>query len=520
MIYPDFPFSEQFTVSDHPGSGYQAKITVYCYPGMCYDFRDIRFHDSQNNIIPYWIESQTDGSTATVWLKLTASKIVIFRWGNGSAVSESNGHDVFDTFSDGSDLTDFDSVESGNSGARIDLVNGNIELEGADGIVSSSAIVSKSTYTNGFEIVIREKHSGTYYNNTGFGSGSVQGTAPGDLYHTVLGDGYSTRNGLNGAGDLVINPDGGTYTSLSENGTAIFSANTYRITQMRYTSDGLIEFIHNGSTVYSVTDTNYLSTNKKIIASQGEYTVSTRGGILYIDYIYVRKYTATEPTFTPLSSQYYLPISAELFSSTAEPQTYIYPIISYNEENEMFQIVGTEKAHPVQMRSLSTGALLTETPTGATITVYVNGTISAETVTVSGFNSTMLRHLITVPATLAATAYDSVEINISYTDGDDVDYEGFAMVNIIPALSYFAASSEITALNDLSSADIVTAVGTALSTSDALRILDIIMSGTFTITTGVGGAFTCTYTSRTDLSTIEFTVDADGQRTGTTVTLV
>lgn len=207
-------------------------------------------------------------------------------------------------------------------------------------------------------------------------------------------------------------------------------------------------------------------------------------------------------------------------TDTPTPTDYIYPIISYNEENEMFQVVGTEKAHPVQLRSLSNGALLTETPTGATITVYVNGTISAETVTVSGFNSTMLRHLITVPATLAATAYDSVEINISYTDGDDVDYEGFAMVNIIPALSYFAASSEITALNDLSSADIVTAVGTALSTSDALRILDIIMSGTFTITTGEAGAFTCLYTSRTDLSTIEFTVDGSGQRTGTTVTLV
>lgn len=109
---------------------------------------------------------------------------------------------------------------------------------------------------------------------------------------------------------------------------------------------------------------------------------------------------------------------------------YIYPIIEYNEDTEMFQIVDTLKAHPVQVRSLSTGELVTSLTGTPTFTVYVNGTLSAETVTISAFNVTMLRYLVTVPASLAVSAYDSVEINVS----DEGDGEGFLMVNIVPAV--------------------------------------------------------------------------------------
>jgi hypothetical protein len=106
-----------------------------------------------------------------------------------------------------------------------------------------------------------------------------------------------------------------------------------------------------------------------------------------------------------------------------------YPIIQYNEDNEMFQIAGTSKAHPVQIRSLTSGDLLPpEQQTNPVFTVYVNGTLSEETVTMSAFNATMLRNLITVPDTLAVNAYDSVEINVSC----DNDGSGFMMVNIVP----------------------------------------------------------------------------------------
>ena len=50
---------------------YQMKIIVPYYTGMQSDFGDVRFmNGSENTQLPYWIESQNDGSNATVWVKV------------------------------------------------------------------------------------------------------------------------------------------------------------------------------------------------------------------------------------------------------------------------------------------------------------------------------------------------------------------------------------------------------------------------------------------------------------------
>lgn len=110
-------------------------------------------------------------------------------------------------------------------------------------------------------------------------------------------------------------------------------------------------------------------------------------------------------------------------------ESYIYPIIEYNEDNEMFQIVGTSKSHPVQIRSLTTGDLVTSVAGSITCTYSLNCGTPTEFIPnpTPVYNNTMLRWIIAVPSTLAATAYDSVEINLSCTEG-----EGFAMINVVP----------------------------------------------------------------------------------------
>lgn len=84
-------------------SNFQTKIVVAYDTDMQNDFDDIRFYDGTNEL-PYWIESKTDGSTATIWFKThattsTSSNIDIY-YGNSLATTSSNGSTLFSYFDD------------------------------------------------------------------------------------------------------------------------------------------------------------------------------------------------------------------------------------------------------------------------------------------------------------------------------------------------------------------------------------------------------------------------------------
>ncbi|HEY3307263.1 MAG TPA: DUF2341 domain-containing protein [Desulfuromonadaceae bacterium] len=80
---------------------FQMRYTVTWDSDMKADFSDIRFHDATANIeLPYWIESMTNSSTATVWIKTGMSSTIQMYFGNSTAVSVSNPYRVFDFFDD------------------------------------------------------------------------------------------------------------------------------------------------------------------------------------------------------------------------------------------------------------------------------------------------------------------------------------------------------------------------------------------------------------------------------------
>jgi hypothetical protein len=111
-FYTNWLYKILITVVNPPTStGYQVKAVVPWMPGMRDDFADLRFSDNYRTL-PYWIESKTDRSTATVWIKLTeineAAKGFYCYYGNGGAVSESSGTNTFSFFDD------FDSFDSNN----------------------------------------------------------------------------------------------------------------------------------------------------------------------------------------------------------------------------------------------------------------------------------------------------------------------------------------------------------------------------------------------------------------------
>lgn len=87
--------------------GLQTKLTIAYDSDMKANFDDIRFYDEINKQeIPYYLESKTDSSTATVWIKTGANNVIYLYYGNNSALSASNGAAAFELFDD------FDSLAS------------------------------------------------------------------------------------------------------------------------------------------------------------------------------------------------------------------------------------------------------------------------------------------------------------------------------------------------------------------------------------------------------------------------
>ncbi|MFA5086209.1 MAG: DUF2341 domain-containing protein [Candidatus Paceibacterota bacterium] len=102
------------TLTDH-----QVKLTVPYDSDMQADFDDLRFTSSDGSTsLNYWLESKTDSSTATVWVKVpslsSGSNTIYMYYGNASATSGSNGTNTFRYYSDFSDTSNWD-LKSGAS---------------------------------------------------------------------------------------------------------------------------------------------------------------------------------------------------------------------------------------------------------------------------------------------------------------------------------------------------------------------------------------------------------------------
>jgi hypothetical protein len=105
---------------------YQVPITIAYDSDMQADFDDLRFTSSDGStLLPYWIESKTDSTTAKVWVKVStisasATTTIYMYYGNSSAVSASDGTSTFAFFDDfnGSSLDTTKWTDTTSSGIR------------------------------------------------------------------------------------------------------------------------------------------------------------------------------------------------------------------------------------------------------------------------------------------------------------------------------------------------------------------------------------------------------------------
>lgn len=263
---------------------FQVKKTIAWVPHMKSDFADLRFTTSGGTVIQYWIESKTDGVTADVWMKIPAisavySTRVLMYYGNPNTVSASS---ITNTMIFGDDFSGDLSLWSGDTGS---FSTSNDELNNTPtstlktifsnaGSLSNTIIESRIKTTDGstdltFGIAYRIDASNRARLARRHASGNERRWGDASTYFSTIPPQWTS--GVYGTDRVIV-------------GTTVANS-THSFDDTTITGVGDL-----GSDI--------VGTNIEIV-SRGPGTPGTQ----YIDYIFVRKYTETEPTWAADSGE-------------------------------------------------------------------------------------------------------------------------------------------------------------------------------------------------------------------------
>ena len=102
----DWSQRKPITITENSGStltNYQVELTVTYDSDMKNNFDDLRFTNASGTELDYWIESRTDGDSATVWVEVdslaaSSDTTIYMYYGNSEASSASVGSSTFQYF--------------------------------------------------------------------------------------------------------------------------------------------------------------------------------------------------------------------------------------------------------------------------------------------------------------------------------------------------------------------------------------------------------------------------------------
>lgn len=273
----DWSSNDTYIVIDHPGAGYQACFDLSYKAGMNADFSDLRIFDGTGCAVPYWIESKTDGITAKVWVKLTSDSSLLLYYANSSATSVSSGASVFETFDE---FTTWNSAIWGTEPSQITLTDGVLHWDST--VDDVSTFQSAVSYPQGYVAAYR---FATPTPPTGYADVAVgwcEGTnvfLSARIYRSASDAALQT----NGGGGI----NNGSFTPSPTLDT------NYHILEVARISDNEVRGYWDGSEA--------ISTSSIRTGSLGLYLGSFKAASFVLDWVYVRKYTETEPTIEPAS---------------------------------------------------------------------------------------------------------------------------------------------------------------------------------------------------------------------------
>ena len=290
-------YRKPITITNSSGGAltdYQIKVVVAYNAHIQTDFDDIRFTDSGGSTeLSYWIESKTDSSTATFWVKVssipTSTSTIYVYYGNAGVSTTSNGDDTFALFDDFPG-TSLDGAKWTNLLGRSVTVSGSICTIAMDAS-PPSGISSIATFGTGYAMRSRATPPSS---PTAYGLGFASATKYAKVY--------------------------GPLTSVTWNTTTEVKSFPYvagyRIYEVRRNASTNIKFYANDALVS--THTVQIPTDSESV----KVTLDQYNSSLLLDWVVVRKVVETEPTNSLGTEE--TPPAVNGSCGTAKGHTYLY----------------------------------------------------------------------------------------------------------------------------------------------------------------------------------------------------
>ncbi|MBI5675401.1 MAG: DUF2341 domain-containing protein [Nitrospirae bacterium] len=410
---------------------FQTKVTVAYDADMQADFDDIRFYDTTAFAeLPYWIESKTDGVSATVWVKTGANNTVYMYYGNASATGISDGALVFEFFDNFPGTTintaKWTEIDPNNSIAQNNgLILNDVSDAWDKALISNQTITRAANKMIYSKVTIAVDTAGANHFMMGWELNQSANASYTQLVHGLYWSDYS----------LTAYEKGNNTT-----GTGTYAASTTYEVKIELKATGAKYYIKGGAygswTLIKDTST-YSDATMRVAFTQYSHQA-------IVQFITVQKYTATEPSASAgaeeTSACYTYDITWETQPSNEAPVTtpgITAPVLSTTVGDTFVNLSWTDTATDetgfVIERCTGSGCsdFTALTSPGAGVTTYSNTGLTLgetysyrikeyKTATCSWeteySNVSTETTLIVPPSGLAATAANTTRIDLSWTD--------------------------------------------------------------------------------------------------------
>ncbi len=411
---------------------FQTKVTVTYDADMQADFDDIRFYDTTTfSELQHWIESKTDGVTATVWVKTGANNTIYMYYGNPSATGISDGSLVFEFFDNfvGTTIntTKWTEIDPNNSIAQNNgLILNDVSDSWDKALISNQTITRAADKMIYSKITIAADTPGNNHLMTGWEVNQTTSASYTQLVHGLYWNNYA-----------LTAYEKGSDTS----GTGAYAASTTYEMKIELKAAGAKYYIKGGAfgSWTLVKDTSiYTDATMRVAFTQYSHQAT-------VQFITVQKYAATEPSVSAgaeeTSACYTYDITWETQPSNEAPVTtpgITAPVLSTAAVGDTFVNLSwtdtaTDETGFVLERCTGIGCSdFTElTSTGAGVTTYSNTgltlgetysyRIKAYKTATCGWDTEYSNvrtetTLVVPPSGLAAAAVSTTQINLSWTD--------------------------------------------------------------------------------------------------------
>ena len=339
-------------------NNYQLRLNITYNSHMQTDFDDIRFTDTSDNLLSYWLDEKSDGNWAVFWVKVNLTNTSIYMYyGNSTVSTVSNISTTFvfgdDASSDRSDEYSYNTniYLSDSSGTiTYDTSNSYYKLEGTINYHYHIFPTDAENLTN-FCVYLHFKmeSDGT---NPYMGPGMLDNS--GNIVH-------HSRSGIyTGGVHQIMSWTSSSYSILVDHSVSSgISKSTWYYDEICYDGSTLTSRLYNNSKYSldnastSVSFTNRVGSIYYFIDNTG-----TTGSVYGVfDLLYIRKYTSPEPTYsigteqsdTGLVVELISPDDESVYNTSSNPYTFkpvsyvgvIYNCSLYTNESGTWQAVET-----------------------------------------------------------------------------------------------------------------------------------------------------------------------------------